>query len=125
MTYDRDRRTLRYDGDVDIRQGPDRIRSAAAAIFLTQKNEVARTVMERDVVITQPGRRALGDSAHYDAERDIVVLRGRPARVEDQARGFSEGAELTVYLNEGRVIGDGRSKSDPAGRTRSVYRVQE
>lgn len=125
MTFDRERRVLRYDGEVDIRQGPDRIRSAATTVFLSERNEVNRTVMERDVVITQPGRKASGDHAQYEAERDTVVLRGRPARVEDTVRGFSEGAELTVYLSEGRVVGDGRSQSDPAGRTRSVYRVQE
>jgi len=124
MTYTRDNRLLRYENDVDIRQGPDRITGGTANVFLTEKNEVARTDVETNVVITQPNRRAVADYAQYITSDESVVLRGNPARVEDAENGSSQGGQMTVYLRENRIIGEGKSKQNASGRTRSVYKLK-
>ena len=123
MAYNNQSRVLRYENDVDIRQGPDRIVGGIANVFLNDKNEVARTDIENSVVITQPNRRAVGDFAQYIAAEEKVVLRGNPARVDDGENGSSSGGELTVFLRNNRVIGEGKTKQNTAGRTRSVYKV--
>jgi LPS export ABC transporter protein LptC len=125
MTYTRDARLLQYVGSVDIRQAADRITGGKADVYLDEKNELSRTEVENNVVITQPKRRATGDFASYTAANEVVVLRGNPARVEDALQGSSQGAQMTVYLRDNRVSTEGRSTQNSAGRTRSVYKVTE
>ena len=125
MSYFRDQRLIRYIDSVDIRQGTDRIMGRKADVFLNDNNELAKTEIENDVVITQPKRRATGSYASYTADDEVVVLRGNPARVEDSEQGTSQGSQMTVYLRENRVATEGRSTQNTAGRTRSVYKVQE
>lgn len=124
MTYYRDDRVLHYESNVDIRQGTDRIVGGAANVFLDGRNEVARTDIQNNVVITQPNRRASGDYAEYVTANESVVLRGNPARIEDAESGSSAGGELIVYLRENRVINEGKTKENTSGRTRSVYKVR-
>ncbi len=123
MTYNRSDRSIRYETDVDIRQGSDRIRGAVANVYLDENNELVRSDVERDVVITQPGRKAVGDFAQYVAATETVVMRGNPARIDDVKNGSSQGSQVTVFLRDNRVIGDGRTQQNPTGRVRSVYKV--
>lgn len=125
MTYNRDSRLLRYETGVDIRQGTDRILGGSANVYLNDKNDVAKTDVESNVIITQPNRKASGDYARYVTADESVVLRGNPARVDDAENGSSRAAQLTIYLRENRVIGEGKSKQNPNGRSRSVYKVKE
>lgn len=124
LTYTRDNRILLYENEVDIRQGKDRITGGMAKIYLTEGNELTRTEVEKDVIITQPNRRAVADYAQYNASDEIVILRGNPARVEDAENGASQGSQMTVYLKENRVVGEGKSKQNASGRTRSVYKIK-
>ena len=125
MTYNRDKRILHYENDVDIRQGTDRITGGIANVFLTENNELSRTDIENNVVITQPNRRANADFAQYNAADESVVLRGNPARVEDAENGSSQSAQMTVYLKENRIVAEGKSKQNVSGRTRSVYKIKK
>lgn len=125
MTYLRDERLLRYLSSVDIRQGTDRITGEKADVYLNENNEIARSEIETNVVITQPKRRATGSYASYNAAGEVVVLRGSPARVEDAVNGQSEAGQMTLYLRENRVKTEGRSTGNTAGRSRSVYKVTE
>lgn len=124
MTYNRDSRLVRYETNVDIRQGTDRILGGAANIYLDEKNELSRSEIENNVVITQPNRRAVGDYAQYTAADESVVLRGNPARVDDAENGSSSGGQMTVYLRNNNVVSEGKSKQNSTGRIRSVYKVK-
>lgn len=124
MNYNREANTLRYEGDVDIRQENDRITGGIANIYLDNSGEVSRTDVEKSVVITQPNRIARGDSAQYFAADERMVLKGNPAKVDDATQGSSQGGEITMFLRENRVIGEGKSNKNPAGRVRSVYKVK-
>ena len=124
MNYSRETNALRYEGDVDIRQENDRITGGVANIYLGKDGEVERSDVEKNVVITQPNRIARGDSALYFAADDKMVLRGNPAKVDDAVQGSSQGGEITMFMRENRVIGEGKSTGNPAGRVRSVYKVK-
>jgi LPS export ABC transporter protein LptC len=124
MTYARDSKILSYRTNVDIRQGTDRIVTNSADVFLDDKNEVTKTIAENGVTITQPGRRATGDWAQYIADDEVAVIRGNPARVEDGENGTSQGAQITVYLRDNRVIGESKAPRNSSGRIRSVYNVR-
>ena len=125
MLYQRLKNLLRYEENVDIRQGSDRLRGEIANIFLDKKGELIRTIMERNVVITQPNRRATGDYAKYTAATEVVILRGNPATVRDSENGSSSGREMTVYLKTNRMVGKGRTKKNSTGRIRTVYKIKD
>jgi lipopolysaccharide transport protein LptA len=125
MLYINGDRILRYAGNVDIRQGTDRITSGTAIVYLDASNELKRTVAEEKVVITQPGRRATGEFAQYDAAEETIVLRGNPATIKDDERGSSEGREVTVRIKDNVVVGTGKKGEKGAGRLRSVYKLKD
>jgi LPS export ABC transporter protein LptC/lipopolysaccharide transport protein LptA len=124
MQYWRNNRLLRYEDDVDVRQGNDRIVSGLASVYLSENNEVSQTIAENNVVITQPDRRATGDFAQYNVAEDTVMLRGNPATVDDRENGSSQGGQITVNMRDNRVTSEGKSKQNTAGRIRSVYKVK-
>jgi LPS export ABC transporter protein LptC len=125
LFYNRENRLLRYEENVDIRQSTDRITAGKADIFMNEQNEMSKTIAETNVVITQPTRRALGDWAQYTAENEVAILRGNPARIDDTENGSSQGAQVTVYMRENRVVGESRTEQNNTGRTRSVYKVKK
>ncbi|HKP69004.1 MAG TPA: LptA/OstA family protein [Pyrinomonadaceae bacterium] len=124
MNYNRDARLVHYETNVDIRQGPDRIVGGLANLYLDDRNEISRSEIENNVVVTQPNRRATGDYAQYTAADESVVLRGNPARVDDAVQGSSSGGQMTVYLRNNNVVSEGKSKQNSTGRIRSVYKVK-
>ena len=123
--YYKDKNLLRYENDVDIRQGTDRIVAGVANVYLNDKNEVAQTVAERDVVVTSPNRKAVGDYAQYIAADESVVLRGNPARIDDGENGSTQGAQVTVFLRENRFVSESKTNQTNSGRTRTVYKVKK
>ena len=125
MFYKRSEGKLRYEGNVDIRQGTERIVGGIASIYLNKKNELSQTVIEKNVVITQPNRRATGDYAKYTASDERVVLRGNPAKVIDSENGSSSGRELTVNLITKRVEVKGKTTKNSTGRTRTIYKIKD
>jgi lipopolysaccharide export system protein LptA len=126
MFYSEDERVLHYEGSVDIKQDTDRIRSAVADVYLLKDtNEVEKTIADRDVILTQPGRQGTGNWAQYTAADETVVLKGSPARVDDTEHGSNEGARLTVYLRESRVVADDTRGTQSPGRVRSTHKVRK
>lgn len=124
LFYQRDKNLLRYEGNVDIRQGTDRIVAGVASVILNDKNEVSQTVAENNVVITQPNRKAAGDYAQYTAADEKVILRGNPATIEDTEKGSSNGAQVTVFLNEKRIVTESKTEQNNTGRIRTVYKIK-
>lgn len=125
MNYNRENRFLQYEENVDIRQGSDRITGGRADIYMNERNEMSKSIFEKDVVITQPLRRATGDWAQYVAADEIAILRGNPARIDDQENGASQGAQVTVYMRENRVVSESKTEQTNTGRTRTVYKVKK
>jgi lipopolysaccharide export system protein LptA len=126
MSYQDTDRVLHYEGHVDVKQGTDRVTSDATDVFLMKdRNELERTLAQRNVLLTQPGRRGSGDWAQYTAADDTFVLKGNPARVEDAEQGNSEAGRLTVYLRENRVVSDSSAEAQAPGRVHSSHRIRQ
>lgn len=125
MAFDREKRILQYKSSVDIRQGTDRITAGSADVYLNENNDVTRTIAETNVTITQPTRRASGDWAQYNAADEIAVLRGNPATVTDQENGSSQSREITLAMREKRIAVEGKTKQNPSGRIRTVYKIKD
>ncbi|HTH51798.1 MAG TPA: LptA/OstA family protein, partial [Pyrinomonadaceae bacterium] len=124
MLYTRDSRVVQYRNSVDVRQGGDRITSEAVDAFLDENNELTKTVAEKNVVVTQSGRRAVGSWVQYTPADDVAILRGDPATVTDAENGTSTGAQMTFSMRDNKIVSEGRAKPNTNGRTRSVYKVK-
>jgi LPS export ABC transporter protein LptC len=124
MFYSEANRLLHYETNVDIRTATDRITSGVADVYLSKEtSEVERTIAQRNVVLTQPNRKGVGDWMQYTTTDEVAVLKGNPARVEDSEKGSTEGGRLTVYVREGRVIADDVRGPASSGRVRSTHKV--
>jgi len=126
MSYTDAERLLHYENDVDIRQGTERIMGGVADVRLLKDSyEVERTIVQRNVVVTQPGKRGTGDWAQYTAADETVELKGNPAYVEDLEKGTSQSPRMIVYLRENRVVSDGGDAQQPTGRVRSTHKIKK
>jgi LPS export ABC transporter protein LptC len=119
-------RVVKYNGNVDIKQGTERLTSDEAEVYLLKDvYEVERMIAQRHVVLTQPGRNGVGEWAQYTAADETVVLKGEPARVQDAEQGTSESRRLTVYLRDSKVVADDAGGPQATGRVRSTHRIRK
>ena len=126
MFYSDPDRTIHYEGNVDIKQGTDRMTSAVADVYLTKEtNEMEKTISQRNVVLTQPNRKGTGDWVEYTAASEIAILKGNPARVEDIEQGNTEGNRLTLSMKEGKVTADDARGPLSPGRVRSTHKIRK
>jgi LPS export ABC transporter protein LptC len=126
MKYSDPDRLLHYETNVDIKQGTDRMTSGVADVYLQKDaNEVERTIAQRNVVITQPGKRGTGDWCQYTNIDEVAVLKGNPAHVEEAEQGTTDGNRLTMYRRENRVVVDDIRGSQSPGRVRSTHKVNK
>ena len=126
MFYSDTDRVIHYEGNVDIKQGPDRITAGVADVYLMRDtNDMDKTVAQRDVVLTQPNRKGTGDWIQYTAADEIAILKGNPARVDDTEQGNTEGARLTVNIRDSRVTADDSRGPLSPGRVRSSHKIKK
>jgi LPS export ABC transporter protein LptC/lipopolysaccharide transport protein LptA len=126
MFYSDPDRTIHYEGNVDIKQGTDRITSGVADIYLAKDtNEMDKTVAQRNVVLTQPNRKGIGDWVEYTAANEVAVLKGDPARVEDVEQGNTSGNRLTLSVRDGKVTADNARGPLSPGRVRSTHKIRK
>ena len=125
IAYSDKQKLLRYESNVDIRQGTERITGGIAEVYLNANNDVEKTLAQNSVVVTQPGRKATGDWAQYTTADEVVILRGNPATVEDAQQGSAQGRQLTLYLRQNRFEGQGGATPTAPGRVRSTHKVKK
>ncbi|HEU5459176.1 MAG TPA: LPS export ABC transporter periplasmic protein LptC [Pyrinomonadaceae bacterium] len=126
MFYSDPDRTIHYEGNVDIKQGTDRITSGVADIYLAKDtNEMEKTIAQRNVVLTQPNRKGIGDWVEYTATNELAVLKGDPARVEDVEQGNTSGNRLTLSVRDGKVTADNARGPLSPGRVRSTHKIRK
>jgi lipopolysaccharide export system protein LptA len=126
MFYSDPDRTIRYEGNVDIKQGTDRMTSGVADVYLAKEsNEMEKTIAQRSVVLTQPNRKGVGDWVEYTAANEVAVLKGNPARVEDVEQGNTQGNRLTLSMREGKVTADDARGPLSPGRVRSTHKIRK
>ena len=126
MFYSDPDRTIHYEGNVDIKQGNDRLTGGVADVYLAKdSNEMEKTIAQRDVVLIQPNRRGTGDWVEYTAANEVAVLKGNPARVDDVEQGNTQGARLTVSIRDSKVTADDARGPLSPGRVRSTHKIRK
>ena len=126
MYYSDPDNVIHYDGNVDIRQGADRITSGVADVFLSNEtNEMEKTIAQRNIVLTQPGRKGTGDWVQYTAADEIAIFKGNPARIEDSEKGNTEGGRLTLSIRDNKVTADDTRGPLSSGRVRSTHKIRK
>ena len=126
MFYADTDRIIHYDGNVDIKQSPDRLTGGVADVYLAKEtNDMERTVAQRNVVLTQPSRRGTGDWVEYTAATEVAVLKGNPARVQDAEKGDTQGERLTLSVRDSIVTADDARGPQSPGRIRSTHKIKK
>lgn len=126
MFYSDPDRTIHYEGNVDIKQGTDRLTSGVADVYLQKEsNEMEKTIAQRNVVLTQPNRKGMGDWVEYTSANEVAILKGNPARVEDFEQGNTEGGRLTLSVRDGKVTADDARGPLSPGRVRSTHKIRK
>ncbi len=85
---------------------------------LTGTGKIDHIIAKEQVVITQPGRRALGDQLVYTTSDDKFVLTGGSPSIFDAEHGKITGVSLTLFRHDGRVLVEGNNTSPTVTQTR-------
>lgn len=120
-------RTAHYEGSVKIRQGTDQIDSATADVVMDEENKLVSMTASKNVVMTQPSRRATGDRVVYTVANDTAILTGNFAVVEDHEReAVTKSPKLTLHLRDARIEAndDNNVESGVKRRVRTTHRIQ-
>jgi LPS export ABC transporter protein LptC/lipopolysaccharide transport protein LptA len=126
MFYSDPDRTIHYEGNVDIKQGTDRMTGGVADVYLAREtSEMEKTIAQRNVVLTQPTRKGTGDWVEYTAANEVAILKGNPARVDDVEQGNTEGSRLTLSVRDGKVTADDARGPLSPGRVRSTHKIRK
>ena len=127
IVYTDANRTAHYEGSVKIRQGTDRIDSATADALMDETNKLVSLTAMKDVVMTQPARRATGDRVVYTAATDTAILTGSLAMVEDREReAVTKSPKLTLHLRDARIEAndDNNVEGGVKKRVKTTHRIQ-
>jgi lipopolysaccharide export system protein LptA len=127
IVYTDANRTAHYEGAVKIRQGTDHIDAAVADAVMDEEHKLVSLTASKDVVMTQPSRRATGDQVVYTAATDVAVLTGNLAIVEDREReAVTKSAKLTLHLRDARIEAndDDNDGSGTKRRVKTTHRIQ-
>jgi lipopolysaccharide export system protein LptA len=126
MFYSDADRVIHYDGNVDIKQSPDRLTGGVADVYLAKEtNDMERTVAQKNVVLTQPSRRGTGDWVEYTAATEVAILKGSPAKVQDTEKGDTQGERLTLSVRDSIVTADDTRGPQSPGRVRSTHKIRK
>jgi lipopolysaccharide export system protein LptA len=120
-------RTAHYEGSVKIRQGTDQIDSLTADAVMDEENKLVSLTASKNVVMTQPARRATGDQVVYTAATDTAILTGNVAVVEDHERdAVTKSPKLTLHLRDARIEAndDNNVGSGAKRRVKTTHRIQ-
>jgi len=127
IVYTDANRTAHYEGSVKIRQGSDRIDSSIADAVMDEEHKLVSLTASKDVVMTQPSRRATGDQVVYTAATDTAILTGNLAIVEDREReAVTKSPKLTLHLRDARIEAndDNNVESGVKRRVKTTHRIQ-
>jgi len=132
LTYADAERKVHYEGGVSAK-GVDFSASAKTMdLYLRPRSEAGtnsnpsasgpaqldRIVAQDDVVVQQPGRRALGQTLLYEAVPDKFTLTGGLPSIFDAERGKITGDSLTFFRRDDRVLVEGKASTPVVTQTR-------
>jgi lipopolysaccharide export system protein LptA len=130
LSYTDGERKARFEGGVQAQGAELTITSRTMDVFLQPRDQattnqsltgtgkIDRILAEEQVVITQPGRKALGDRLLYTTDDDKFVMTGSSPSIFDAEHGKITGVSLTLFRHDGRVLVEGNNTSPTVTQTR-------
>ena len=130
LSYTDSERKARFEGGVQAQGAELTIAARIMDVFLQPRNQattnqsltgtgkIDHIIADEHVVITQPGRRALGDHLVYTTDDDKFVLTGGSPSIFDAEHGKITGVSLTLFRHDGRVLVEGNNASPTVTTTR-------
>lgn len=85
---------------------------------LNTPGKLDRMIAEGNVMITQPGRRAEGETLNYTASDDRFLITGGPPSIFDAEQGKITGVSLTFFRGDDRVLVEGGGSTPVVTQTR-------
>ena len=120
LDYDEEEKLMVYVGSAEMRRADlivtsDRLEGHLGSDEETgSRNQLEKAFATGNVRIIQSGasdaRQGAGRDAEYYPRESKVILIGEPASVQDGRRGLTEGARLTYYLDDDRLLVQGSSQ---------------
>jgi lipopolysaccharide export system protein LptA len=89
-----------------------------ANTVLNSAGRLERAVASGNVVVQEPGRRAVGQKLVYTASDDKFVLTGGPPSIFDAEHGKITGDSLTFFRADDRVLVVGEASTPVVTQTR-------
>ncbi len=130
LSYTDGERKAHFEGGVQAQGAELTITARMMDVFLQPRNQattnqsltgagkIDHIIAKEQVVITQPGRRALGDQLVYTTSDDKFVLTGGSPSIFDAEHGKITGVSLTLFRHDGRVLVEGNNTSPTVTQTR-------
>jgi len=130
LTYTDTDRKAHFEGGATARGTDATVTSEVMDVFLLpsgQNNKSSaqpgaakldRIVATKNVVITEPTRRAVGEKLVYTAADDKFVLSGGTPSIFDAERGKITGVSLTFFRHDDRVLVEGNDTNPTVTQTR-------
>ena len=84
-----------------------------------QPSQLDHAVAEEHVILTEPGRRGVGNRADYFTREGKIVMTGGPPSLYEATKGFTTGRSLTFFTDDDSLLVDGGS----GFRSRSEHRL--
>jgi len=129
LTYQDSERRAHFEGGAVAKSADLTIAAAQMDAYLAPRGQdsaagisasarrIERITASGDVIITQPGRRAIGDQLVYAAEEDKFVLTGGSPSIFDAEHGKITGVSLTLFRHDDRVLVEGSNSSPTITQT--------
>jgi lipopolysaccharide export system protein LptA len=134
LTYTDSERQAHFQDGVQAKSADLTIVSREMVVFLQPRDQatsnqpiaglssgagkIDHIIARKQVVITQPGRKATGDQLVYTSSDDKFVLTGGPPSIFDAERGKITGVSLTLFRHDDRVVVEGDNTSPTVTQTR-------
>ena len=86
------------------------LRARILCVKLDQESgEMKEVVAKGDVIINQNKNEGRGDEAYYDVKKEMIILSGNTVFI-DKESGRTEGAKLTFYIPDGRIVVENKDR---------------
>ncbi|MBZ5649306.1 MAG: LPS export ABC transporter periplasmic protein LptC [Acidobacteriia bacterium] len=130
LSYTDGERKAHFEGSVQAKGAELTITANVMDVFLQPRNQAASNqsltstgkidhiIAREQVVVTQPGRRGVGDQLVYTTADDKFVLTGGSPSIFDAEHGKITGVSLTLFRHDGRVLVEGNNTSPTVTTTR-------
>ncbi len=108
MEFDPEKNDIIYSGGVTLKMKDLSIKCQTLTTSLDiESREMVGMVARTQVVILQKTYEGRGEEARFDVKEEIIQVTGNPVFI-DKERGKTEGAKLTFYMADDRIVIENR-----------------